>query len=84
MSFSTRSSTQKRRIKERLFGGRAYAPCCFCRRQLQMSTATLEHVIPWSHGGGWEQENLRLSCEACNYERGTEDFSTFQKRKRGS
>ncbi len=78
-----RNSHQKRRLKEKLFGGRRCAPCCFCRRELTMSSSTLEHVIPLSHGGGWDKENLRLSCGSCNNERGNEDFAKFRDKKRG-
>lgn len=77
-----RNSHQKRRIKTLLFGGRPSRPCCFCRALLTPSTATLEHVVPLVHGGGWNKDNLRLSCESCNSERGSEDFETFQRRKR--
>ncbi len=79
----SRNSGQKRRIKTRLFGGHSSKPCCFCRRILTMSTATLEHVIPLSHGGSWKPENLRLSCESCNNERGSGNFKEFRDRKRG-
>lgn len=27
-------------------------------------------------------DNLRISCRACNFRRGTEDFDTFQRRVR--
>lgn len=78
-----RNSHQKRRIKEKLFCGRKAAPCCFCRQNLTIDSATLEHVIPLSKGGGWEKENLRLSCWGCNNERGDKDFDLFRDKKRG-
>ena len=28
--------------------------------------ASLDHVIPTSLGGGWEDENLRTACFSCN------------------
>ena len=77
-----RNSTQKAAKKAKLFGGRDTKPCCFCRRTLTKSTATLEHLIPLSKGGGWEMENLRLSCAECNRERGAQDFAAFRSRKR--
>ena len=77
-----RNSTQKKKIKIRLFGGRASYPCCFCGRILVLTTATLEHVMPLSMGGGWHITNLRLSCRPCNSERGNEDFWEFKNRKR--
>ncbi len=48
--------------------------CCFCKEYLDVSEATLEHVIPFSLGGGNELENLRLSCQGCNHERGVRPF----------
>ena len=68
----SRSSHQKRRIKLRLLhnGSR---PCCFCRRVLTLHTATIEHVIPLSLGGGWK---------ISNQERGVQDFDEFRRAKR--
>jgi hypothetical protein len=48
--------------------------CCFCNEYLAVSEATLEHVIPFSQGGGNEPDNLRLSCLACNLDRGVQPF----------
>lgn len=76
------SSHAKRLLRERLFGGREAAPCCFCRRRLSRKTATLEHVVPRSEGGGWDLDNLRLSCEGCNNERGVEDFAAYRAKVR--
>lgn len=77
-----RSSTQKRVLKAKLFGGRNLRPCCFCRRLLTPTTATLEHVVPLSRGGGWALDNLRLSCEPCNTQRGNDDFDLYRQHKR--
>ncbi len=82
MSQSTRSSTSKRAMKERIFKGRSIVRCCFCRLRLYMSNATLEHIQPLSRGGDWTRDNLTLSCAGCNNERGSEDFETFRVRKR--
>lgn len=40
--------------------------------------ATFEHIIPASHGGGFNKENVPLSCGRCNLERGTQDFEEFK------
>ncbi len=40
--------------------------------------ATLDHVIPRSHGGPTRAENLVLACAACNNARGTLDVETFR------
>lgn len=73
-----RNSTQKRLLKAKLFGSRDTARCVFCRSILSFGTATLEHKIPLSHGGGWDLSNLALSCYDCNQERGNLDFETFR------
>lgn len=44
--------------------------CCWCGCALDRDSATLEHVIPRSHGGTKAQTNLRLACQACNARRG--------------
>lgn len=31
---------------------------------------TLDHIIPWSHGGPDSVDNLRLLCRSCNSKRG--------------
>ena len=77
-----RNSSQKRKLRAQLFGGHTTKPCCFCRRILTFSSATLEHVVPLSRGGKWNKDNLRLSCYDCNQERGSEIFELYQRKKR--
>ena len=33
-------------------------------------SATLEHIVPRTHGGGDELENLGLACASCNHQKG--------------
>lgn len=73
-----RNSHDKRRLKAKLFGGRASAKCCFCKKELSPATATLEHVVTVSAGGGWGIDNLRLSCARCNGDRGDELFAEYK------
>ena len=79
MNGNGRNSTQKKRLKARLFANSKR--CCFCRRSLTIGTATVEHFVPLAQGGNWAIANLRLSCSACNCERGTMDFVTFRREK---
>ncbi len=58
---------------ERLWVGR----CIFCNRALTVaedgtvtSRATIEHIVPRSHGGDDAIENLALACVGCNNEKG--------------
>jgi 5-methylcytosine-specific restriction endonuclease McrA len=71
----------RRELRKRLFAGRERVPCCFCGRELTYDEATLEHVRPRSRGGPTVIENLRISCEACNSERGAMGYEKFRGRK---
>jgi 5-methylcytosine-specific restriction endonuclease McrA len=49
--------------------------CIHCRSKLVVTregrtAATIEHVLPQSHGGTDEVENLALACARCNHEKG--------------
>ena len=76
------SARHKRAIKRQLFGGRATAVCCFCKCALTQATATLEHVVPKSHGGRVNHANIRLSCATCNTDRGDEDFEEYRQKQK--
>lgn len=61
------------------YGGRpAWAgKCIHCNHRLVVSadgqllgTASIEHIVPRTHGGTNELENLALACAACNGEKG--------------
>jgi 5-methylcytosine-specific restriction endonuclease McrA len=72
---------RRRELRSQLFAGRYRVPCCFCRRLLKYKEATLEHIRPRSRGGPTTLENLTLSCQPCNSERGNEPFEIFRGRK---
>ncbi len=51
--------------------------CIHCRRWLAIaadgtpiSEATIEHIVPRTHGGDDSLENLALACARCNHEKG--------------
>ena len=71
----------RRELKKQLFDGRERVPCCFCHRELTREQATLEHVRPQSRGGKMELENLKISCQPCNSERGDMGYEKFRGRK---
>ena len=48
--------------------------CCFCERKLNYKTATLDHIVPKSHGGTRSIFNLTLACAECNNKRQASDF----------
>lgn len=41
--------------------------CWLCGRLLTLETATIDHVIPKSDGGGNDDDNLRCACWRCNH-----------------
>jgi 5-methylcytosine-specific restriction endonuclease McrA len=82
-SSKTKNSHQKRLLKEKLAKGRTRVTCCFCRKHLPLSIATLEHKIPLALGGDWAIDNLALSCADCNSDRGIANFELYQKWRRG-
>jgi 5-methylcytosine-specific restriction endonuclease McrA len=59
-------------------GMRAWVgPCLHCKRSIMVpvdarfpASATLEHIVPRTHGGTDELDNLGLACAACNHEKG--------------
>lgn len=75
-----RGRKRMERIKADLFGAGVLVPCCFCEWKMSYASATLEHIIPVSKGGQTVTENLTLSCEACNNERGARDFDDYRRR----
>jgi 5-methylcytosine-specific restriction endonuclease McrA len=40
--------------------------CAYCASPLRLDTATLDHVMPRSHGGANEPGNLVVACAPCN------------------
>ena len=50
-----------------------YGKCIHCRRRHEiaadgtpLTSATLEHIVPRTHGGGDELENIAIACARCN------------------
>lgn len=48
--------------------------CCYCSQKMTLKlgkkrTATVEHILPRSHGGK-DEFNLAAACDECNSERG--------------
>jgi len=60
--------------------------CIHCNKKLYIdiegfpiSQASIEHIIPKSHGGSNELENLAIACKSCNNFKGR----TLDNKKRG-
>lgn len=41
--------------------------CLYCSTELTEETATIEHIVPLSHGGKDNVYNMALACEPCNH-----------------
>lgn len=41
--------------------------CQYCGKKLRSEDATIDHVVPRSHGGGSSWENCVLACVRCNH-----------------
>lgn len=53
------------------FGGR----CVHCKSPLTIRTAHMDHILPFSKGGGTTLGNLQPLCEGCNLSKGNrQDF----------
>jgi 5-methylcytosine-specific restriction endonuclease McrA len=44
--------------------------CVHCKTPLELSTAHMDHIIPFSKGGGTALSNLQPLCELCNLKKG--------------
>ena len=44
--------------------------CCWCKREIPFSFATLEHLLPKGLGGKETKQNFKVACASCNRERG--------------
>ena len=45
--------------------------CQYCSKNIPLSEATIDHVIPKSRGGKNEWENITLACAKCNQKKGS-------------
>ena len=45
--------------------------CQYCSKKLNFKTATMDHVLPRSHGGKTTFENTVASCFRCNNKKGS-------------
>jgi 5-methylcytosine-specific restriction endonuclease McrA len=53
--------------------------CHFCKKELDIYTSTLDHLLPKSKGGKNTVDNLVLSCYICNHKKGNGSASKFMK-----
>jgi 5-methylcytosine-specific restriction endonuclease McrA len=53
-------------FKKVLIGKKKQFECHYCHGIFPIAKATLEHVIPLSQGGVYDNKNLKLACTNCN------------------
>ncbi len=64
---------------------RAKNKCEKCAAQLEIDVVIghVDHIIPISHGGKSEMENLQLLCVPCHEKKSRMDKKSFKKRPLG-
>lgn len=67
-----RQRRRTRSIRQILLTGKGLLRCRWCKCILTRETATVDHIVPISHGGRTTKDNCVLSCEKCNHDRGVE------------
>ncbi len=55
--------------------------CFYCNKFLSFPDSTRDHIIPKSMGGMNVYENIVLSCQSCNNERGDSPAEEFLLKK---
>lgn len=53
------------------FGDGTYAPCSYCRVELDFGTITVDRIIPGCDGGTYCRDNIQPACMSCNSLEGT-------------
>ena len=63
--------------------------CCWCGIKVtelrdRPDSATIEHVVPKSHGGADHPDNFAIACHSCNGNRGVRSVEDFMLQKRSA
>jgi 5-methylcytosine-specific restriction endonuclease McrA len=61
----------KHRMLRELVLKRDKNQCVYCQQPLDITTATVDHIIPTSRGGQGNVTNLCACCRKCNDEKGS-------------
>jgi len=56
--------------------------CQYCGVQLSVNSATIDHVIPRSKGGGTTWNNVVVACHPCNRKKGNRSLDRINMRLR--
>ncbi len=66
-----------RAIRYHLYAGEKRKPCMWCAASLEIDEATIEHIVPASHGGPLSIDNAGVACTSCNQKRGVRTPEEF-------
>lgn len=69
MTGTIKRRTQRIRFRQRVAEAQNWR-CCYCGCRIEPGTATLDHVIPKTKGGGSEYGNCVAACLPCNNAKG--------------
>ena len=70
------SVPEVREYLDAVFSGVPGQKCWLCGCMLTRRTATADHLVPQSLGGGHKPENLRPACAPCNGGRGNRELTS--------
>lgn len=52
--------------------------CHYCRKKLFFKNSTVDHIVARANGGLDQEDNLVLSCQPCNKEKGDMSYKKFK------
>lgn len=58
--------------------------CCYCGRDLNEDSMTIEHLTPLSRGGTNDPENIEIACKRCNGTKGDQTLQEMIAKRRGT
>ena len=53
--------------------------CVYCQDRMTITTATADHLLPRSLGGGTQRDNIKGACVACNRAKGNRTDAWFRR-----
>lgn len=63
--------TMKTRKWKKLYSAQVSFVCPYCLKTFPLSQATRDHCVPKNRGGKTTPDNIVLSCQKCNSEKGS-------------
>ena len=72
---------KKQRLIEESIQKFGVIKCYYCDRSLHAKHVTIDHILPRSYGGSWDQTNLVIACETCNKIKGNKLLPDFMPSK---